>query len=260
MSDYQRLVVDVADGLAKVGLNRPDNLNALDRTTLEELVRVAAELDARPDVRVSVIYGNGRSFSAGADLRDFTRLMAGGPGQREAIRDSAVLGQRMADSIARMRSVTVASLHGHVMGGGFVLAAACDLRIAAADTVMAIPEVDIGIPLTWGAVPRLVSELGASLARDLIMTCRRFGPADVPGFVHRVATERTLIHATQTLVDELLEKPPHALVMTKAQMLEVATDPAAAAAADPDRFAKAVTHLDFPNAAARYLKRRRSGK
>jgi enoyl-CoA hydratase/carnithine racemase len=260
VSDYQRIAVSLADGVARVELDRPDDLNALDDLTLEELIEVAGELDGHAGVRVVVFSGRGRAFSAGADLGNFAQLFAGpaGPSKEARIRESAELGQRMADAIAGMRAVTICRAHGYVVGGAFVLMAACDFRVVAEDLVMSIPEVDIGIPLTWGAVPRLVSELGMARTRDLVMTCRRFGPGDVPGFVHRVAPAAELATATDELVATLMDKPPQALEMTKLQLAHVARDPIGAAAADPGRFVDAVMHPDFAMAAARYLNRRRS--
>ena len=78
-----------------------------------------------------------------------------------APREAADAGRVMADTVEAMRAVTIAAIHGHCIGGGVVLAAACDLRVAAADTNFAIPEVDLGIPLAWGGIPRLVREIGA---------------------------------------------------------------------------------------------------
>ena len=64
------------------------------------------------------------------------------------------------------------------MGGGLVLAAACDLRIAAASARFSIPEIDLGIPLAWGGIPRLVREIGPALTKELVITCREFSPQE----------------------------------------------------------------------------------
>src|SRR5690606_19166115 len=90
-------------------------------------------------------------------------------------REAADAGRRAADALEAMRPVTVARIHGHCVGGAVVLAAACDLRVAAASTRFAIPEVDLGIPLAWGGIPRLVREIGPALTKELVMTCRPFG-------------------------------------------------------------------------------------
>jgi enoyl-CoA hydratase/3-hydroxypropionyl-coenzyme A dehydratase len=185
-------------------LNRPDKLNPLSTATLEELVAAARWFDARPAVKVVVIAGNGRAFSAGADLAAFAAAANGAAAMREA----ADAGRRMADAIEAMRAVTVVRLHGHCVGGGVVLAAACDLRVAAENTRFSIPEVDLGIPLAWGGVPRLVREIGPSLTKELVMTCRPFDAAEAKaaGFVNRVVPEADLDAAVDELVEQLVGK------------------------------------------------------
>ena len=81
----------------------------------------------------------------------------------------------MAEAMENLSAVSVASIRGHCVGGGVVLAATCDLRIAASDARFSIPEIDLGIPLAWGGIPRLVREVGPALTKELVMTCRPFG-------------------------------------------------------------------------------------
>ena len=130
---FSEIEVTVDGAKAAVTLNRPDKLNPLSTTALRELAQAARNLDTLPDVKVVVIAGSGRAFSAGADLASFAS--PGGPPPREA----ADAGRLMAEAIEAMRAVTVAKIHGHCVGGAVVLAAACDLRIAADDTRFAIP-------------------------------------------------------------------------------------------------------------------------
>ncbi|WP_421845710.1 enoyl-CoA hydratase/isomerase family protein [Mycobacterium sp.] len=197
-----------------ITLNRPDKLNPLSTTTLNELVSAARHLDTLPSVKVVVVSGNGRAFSAGADLASFapnTRGAAVNP------REAADAGRRMADAIEAMRAVTVAGIHGHCIGGGLVLAAACDLRIAAADTRFSIPEIDLGIPLAWGGIPRLVREIGPARTKELVMTCRPFGAAEAltAGFLNKVVTEQDLAGAVDEMVAMLASKPALPLTATK---------------------------------------------
>src|SRR4029453_3580557 len=102
------------------------------------------------------------------------------------------------------------------IGGGALLAAACDLRVAADDLAVAIPEVAIGIPLTWAGLPRLVREIGLPRTRELVMTGRRLGAAEAQawGYVHRVVPPPELDGAVDALVSELLAQPPAALALT----------------------------------------------
>lgn len=106
-------------------LDQPDKLNALSRATLEELTDAAAWFDTLTDVKVVVITGAGRSFCAGFDLTDPTW------GELGPLEESAAVGRAMVEAIGGMSAVTIAGVHGHCVGGGVVLAAACDLRVAA---------------------------------------------------------------------------------------------------------------------------------
>ena len=131
----------------------------------------------------SIVRGEGRSFSAGFDLDDFV-----GQAMEMSPRQTADLGRVAAEALTDVRPLTIAAIHGHCVGGGVVLAAACDLRLAADDARFSIPEVDLGIPLAWGGIPRLVRELGPAITKELVLTCRPFTAEEAAAlrFVNRV--------------------------------------------------------------------------
>lgn len=201
-----------SDGaIGQLRLNRPDKLNALSPAMLRELVDAAAWFDERTELKVVIVSGAGRAFSAGADLEAFLSL------EQDALHDAADLGRQMAEAVERMRAVTIAAIHGWCVGGGLVLAAACDLRLAAGDTRFSIPEVDLGIPLAWGGIPRLVSEIGPARTRELVMTCRTFGATEArdAGFINRVEPSDELPRSASELAETLAAKPSRVLRATK---------------------------------------------
>ena len=200
--------------VGRLTLARPEKLNALSRAVLEDLAAAAAWFDDQPDVSVVAVAGEGRAFSAGFDLADPTWPELGPPDA------SAAVGRAMAEAVSSMRAVTVASIQGHCVGGGVVLAAACDLRVAADDAVFRIPEVDLGIPLYWAGVPLLVRELGPAVTKELVMTGRSFGAPEAArlGFVNRVVPAAELAAATEELVAQLAAKAPLVLEVTKRQV------------------------------------------
>ncbi len=201
-------------------LARPERLNALSVTLLTELVEISRWLDAEPEVKVVIVRGEGRAFCAGFDLANFTDTDAAPPGE------TAELGRRMADAVTDMRPLTIAAVHGHCIGGGLVLAAACDLRLAATSARFAIPEVDLGIPLGWGGIPRLVRELGPAITKELVLTCRPFDANEAASlrFVNRVVADDELEAAVAALAQELAGKPAYALRTTKEQVNAVAEE------------------------------------
>ena len=199
-------------GVCRITLERPHKLNALDDATRAGLHTAVRDVAERDDIRVVVVAGAGRAFSAGADLADRVEL----PPDPLARRRASGRWQRLLEDLERLPQVTVARLQGHVIGGAALLAAACDLRVAADDLSVAIPEVAIGIPLTWAGLPRLVREIGLPRTRELVMTGRRLGAAEAQawGYVHRVVPAAELDAAVDALVAELLAQPAPALAMT----------------------------------------------
>ena len=210
---FSEIAVNVDGPRGDITLNRPAKLNPLSTTTLNELVSAARYLDTLAEVKVVVVAGNGRAFSAGADLASFTTAES----SAAVARDAADAGRRMAEAIEAMRAVTIAKIHGHCVGGGVVLASACDLRIAADDTRFSIPEVDLGIPLAWGGIPRLVREIGPARTKELVMTCRPFGGAEAlaAGFLNRTVPASDLAAAVDELVGQLAGKSALTLTATK---------------------------------------------
>ena len=192
---------------------RPDKLNPLSTETLRALVDAAHWLDEQPEVKIVVVSGSGRAFSAGADTALFSSDDPGVAARREA----ADAGWQMAEAIEAMRAITIARIHGHCVGGAVLLAAACDLRVAAATTRFSIPELQLGIPLGWGGIPRLVREIGPAMTKELVLSCRPFTAEEARGlgFVNRVVDEQLLDETVEQLAAQLAEKSALTLAATK---------------------------------------------
>jgi enoyl-CoA hydratase/carnithine racemase len=217
--DFQTIKVEVEDnGLGRLTLNRPERLNAIGATMLQELAEAARWFDTHRDLRVVIMSGAGRAFCAGADLQD-AAITAADPKANSWLyrREAGQYGLRASDAIEQMRAVTIAQVHGYAVGGGVVLMAVCDLRVAAEDAWFFIPEIDLGIPLAWGGIPKLVREIGPAMTKELVMTCRRFSPqeAKAMGFLNRVVAPEKLQSETEELARELLEKPSVPIAITK---------------------------------------------
>lgn len=208
---FETLRVEADGAIGRLTLARPEKLNPLSTKALSELASAAHWFDAQPGVKVVVVRGAGRAFSAGADLASFA-----GP-QEMSTREAADLGRQMAEALEAMRALSIAAIQGWCVGGGLVLAAACDLRVAAEGTRFSIPEVDLGIPLAWGGIPRLVREIGPALTKELVLTCRPFDAAEArsAGFLNRVVPVEELEATVQSLAESLAAKAGHALFSTK---------------------------------------------
>jgi len=253
MTTYETITIQHAGAVAHVWLDRAERRNALSPLVLEELIAACDELQRHFDTPIVILGGRGPAFCAGADRKDPPARMAhaSGAGARER-RWVSQLGRRALEALERLEAITIARLHGHVIGGGLVLALACDLRVAATSTSFRIPEVDLGVPLTWGAAPRLAREVGMARARELILLGDRFDAATAEryGLVNRVVPDDGLDAAVHDWARRIAAKPPWALHMTKTQFQaygravplgDVTTMDgdllAAASAEDPTRFA-----------------------
>lgn len=219
---FETLSVTLDGPRGEIRLNRPEKLNALSVTTLRELAEAARRCDQHPELKVVVIAGEGRSFSAGADVA----MMGAGPAEQPAssAHPTAEAGPRMAEAVERMQAVTVARIQGHCIGGGVVLACACDLRVATEDARFSIPELALGIPLTWGGIPRLVRDIGPVMTKELVMTGRTFGAAEAAaiGLVNRVVPAERLDEEVEELTQALVEKSGFTLRSTKRYVNAVA--------------------------------------
>lgn len=248
---FNTLLLETEGAIGRLTLNRPDKLNSLSLETLGELIAAARWLDQQRELSIVVISGAGRGFSAGADLATFERLSEG------ARRDAADLGREMADAIEGMRAVTIAAIHGWCVGGGLVLAASCDLRFAADDARFSIPEVDLGIPLAWGGIPRLVREIGPALTKELVLTCRPFDAKEArdAGFLNAVVAGVDLERTVTELAQSLARKAAPVLCATKRHVNAVTAQMVGTMRSwsDADTLLTAAADPECAAARARYL-------
>ncbi len=250
MTAFTTLRVEPSEPLARITLNSPDRLNALSPTTLRELIEAAGLLASSQAVKVVVVGGEGRAFSAGFDLDSASSQ----PPSAETID----LGRQMAEAVTAIPAISIARIHGHCVGGGLVLAGACDLRVAAESTRFSIPEVDFGIPLAWGGIPRLVRELGPAVTKELVLTCRPFtaGEALSLGFLNRIADDDDLVAEVEELALELSKKPGFLIRQTK-QLVDATVEqayPTGQSFRDAQITLAALADPESRQAAERYLK------
>lgn len=251
---FETLTVEASGEIGRLELDRPDKLNPLSTLALEEIALAARYFDEETPAKVVIVCGAGRAFSAGADLASFSSI-----GDRST-REAAEIGRRMADAVEAMEAITIARIQGWCVGGGLVLAAACDLRVATEETRFSIPEVDLGIPLAWGGIPRLVREIGPALTKELVLTCRPFDAqeARAAGFLNRVVPVASLDAEVEALATSLARKARHALSSTKRHVNAV-TDQMVGTGrswADADGLVTAFGDPECAEARRDYLKRR----
>jgi len=259
MTDFQTISLRFDGAVGRLTLERVGALNALSFEAMREIRAAIREVQENKSCSVLILEGEGRAFSVGFDLQALAGMMVGGSlPSKDDLREAAQLGEDMIRELRQLDVVTIASVHGFAIGGGFLLMSACDFRVVQEGTVFSIPEVDMGIPLLWGGVPVLVDSLGAELAKDVVMTCRKFGVEDLPanGFVYRKVSASGRADEVNHLARDLSQKPPAALRLTKQQFLSASgINLSGAPASDTERFAAAVMHPDFMTVAMAYIQR-----
>lgn len=215
MSEDQDVKVEYDQQIARLVLNRPKQLNALNDDIRRVIATTLNELMERPDIRLLVISGTGKSFCSGADLK--TTSYPKVEGDWSTRRNRTATWQRVLEQLERIPQVTMASMRGHVVGGGALLATACDFRVISDNVVLRIPELALGIPNVWNGTPLLAREVGLPTARDWVMTTRKVLSDELQqrGWAQRVAINDTLEDVTEQLISELLAVPAAALAMTR---------------------------------------------
>ncbi|MFB7075155.1 enoyl-CoA hydratase/isomerase family protein [Streptomyces sp. NPDC056290] len=200
-----------------VRLNPAAQDDVLSTAVLDALIAVLDGLHDQPDLRILVLSSLGSDFCLGADRQEYQESLAADPAGNALLR-IADKAQRLCQALENTHAVTIARLHGKVVGAGLALAAYCDLRAGADTCRFRMPELGLGLAPAWGgAMGRLITEAGAARIRELMLTCENF---DAPtahrlGLLHKVAPLDTLDHTITSWTRPLARRSPQALALTK---------------------------------------------
>ncbi len=216
---YHLLTVQRDGGVERVTLNRPDVRNAFDERMIEELTRWAGAARFDPTLRVVVLAGAGKVFSAGADAAWMAKMAD--YSHDDNVHDAKAAAE-MFLSINSIPAVVIGRVHGAALGGGCGLAAVCDIVVAEDSAVFGFTETKLGI-LPAVISPYALAKVGRSAARELFLTGMRFNAARAKeiGLVHRVVPASELDAAVQSYVDEALSAAPSAVAAAKALIATV---------------------------------------
>ncbi len=205
-SNLARLRVEDHSSVARISLRNPP-LNVIDIPMMQELAQTLAELEARPDISVVVLSGDGKGFSAGVDVAAHT------PGKVE---EMLIKFHAVVRALVATKKVTIAAVHGHCLGGGAELAMVCDIVYTAASAEWGFPEIKLGCypPVACTALAALVGQKRAS---ELILTGRTITGIEAAeiGLANHAVPDEELLAAVENTVQELLRLSPAALAVTK---------------------------------------------
>jgi enoyl-CoA hydratase len=232
--NYENLLVERQDRIAMVRLNRPERLNALSIDLMRDIEMVTEEFREDLETRVVIFTGQGRHFSAGADMRDPKRATASDTSLLNKQRQFH-LGPRMIQKLHEMNQITIAAINGGALGGGACIVSALDFRIGAEDCFCAYPEGVLGIPLSWVSLPLCVHLVGPARAKRFVILAQKEKAETLLkwGFLDELVPGDRLMDRALEMAGQYAALPPVAAQMIKKSVNAVSS------ALD-----KAIMHMD----------------
>ncbi|WP_075620007.1 enoyl-CoA hydratase [Paenisporosarcina indica] len=197
----------VEDHVAKVSINRPP-ANALSRALILEVNELLSAVEHDESVRVIVLHGEGRFFSAGADIKEFTKIKTG-----EEFSELAASGQEIFERVERFSKPVIASIHGAALGGGLELAMSCHIRTVSENAKLGLPELQLGLIPGFAGTQRLPRLVGMPKAAEMLLTSEPISGVEAVqwGLANRAYTEDELLAKTMELATKIAKKSPVAM-------------------------------------------------
>jgi len=246
--------------IAVVRFDRGDGINALSPEALRQLTAAARSFEDDGETSVVVLTGSAKAFSAGFDLKD-----AEGRSRRTmdigTLRRHLKLGPRLSRAWQDMDQVTIAAIEGFCIGGGVALAVALDFRVMADNAHLRVPEIGLGMNMSWQSVPRMLNLIGPARTKQaVIMADERISAKEAYewGLVEEVAKAGKAFEAAMAMAEKVARQPPISVAMTKLTVnrLAHALDDLASHM-DIDQFALASMTEDHKEGVAAFIERRK---
>jgi enoyl-CoA hydratase len=209
MSEFQYIHTKVEEKVALIELNRPNVLNALNRSMVTEILTAMETLDRSDEVSVIVLTGRGRAFAAGADIDEMAN---------DTSISLELLNQFAEwDRMSLIKKPIIGAVHGFALGGGFELALCCDVLFASETAEFGFPEVNLGVMPGAGGTQRLTKLIGKTRALEWLWTGERMSAkrAYEYGIVNRVVAPELLLEETIKFAKKLVQQPPLSLRLIK---------------------------------------------
>jgi enoyl-CoA hydratase len=205
--EYTTLLTSLENGIFTITVNRPDKMNALNKTVMQELDAAITRAYENAEVKSVIITGSGKAFVAGADISEFISLE---PGEAETL---ARTGHSVFDKIENCPKPVVAAVNGFALGGGCELALACHFIYAGENAKFGQPEANLGLIPGYGGTQRLTQVVGRSMAMELLMSGNMLTAKEAmeAGIVNKVLAQDELIDKTKEILTTIQSKAPVAV-------------------------------------------------
>lgn len=254
--NFQTITTATNNSICTITINRPDKLNALNKTVIEELSAAIDEVINDPAIKSAIITGSGaRAFVAGADISEFASLNASG-GKALAQKGQDLVFTKIENSPKPI----IAAVNGFALGGGCELAMSCHFRIASAQAKFGQPEVNLGLIPGYGGTQRLVQLIGRGRALELLMTGNMID-ADTAlqyGLVNHVVTQEELLVKAKTILELINSKAPLAVAACIKAAHAVFDETRNGYAVEINSFGELFDTADAKEGAAAFLEKRKA--
>jgi enoyl-CoA hydratase len=253
MGEMEFLTVKVEHGVAVATINRPP-ANALSRALILEVDALMDQVQDDDSVRVVVLHGEGRFFSAGADIKEFTEVTSG-----EEFSKLAASGQAVFERLERFHKPVIAAIHGAALGGGLELAMGCHMRIVSETAKLGLPELQLGLIPGFAGTQRLPRYVGMPKAAEMLLTSEPISGLEAVkfGLANQAYPEDELLDKTMELAGKIAKKSPVA-VKAALQMLQFAKPESyyAGVKAEADSFGEVFVAEDAKEGIQAFLEKR----
>ena len=224
------LKLEKRNKISYVSFKRTKSLNALNSQTLKELIDLNKKLESDSKTKVVVYRSEGKNFSAGADIKEKQKKLS----KLELWKSN--LGKEAIESILNINQITIASLRGYCLGGAACIASACDFRVASETTLVAYPEIDLGMNLNWFGLPLLLRIIGPSKTKKMVIGGQIENARDLLkwGFIDELCKDEDLDKKTVALAKKYALKPalPSRMIKRSVNALTYQND-------------QAIMHMDY---------------
>ncbi|MCJ7997386.1 enoyl-CoA hydratase/isomerase family protein [Rhizobium cremeum] len=204
--------IDVEGAVAILTVSRPEKLNALDIDMLKALAAACDTVEADGRIRVAILTGDGKAFSAGGDIKAWSGMTANEFGHAWVR-----FGHRVFERLATLRVPLIAAINGHALGGGLELAGVADIRIAERQVKIGLPETSLAMVPGWSGTQRLVHRFGAQVVRRMVLGGEMFSAEEAQslGIIDAVVDTGTVLDAARSYAERVAQRGPAALEVAK---------------------------------------------
>lgn len=207
--DYNNILFEVKENIAYVTINRPKQLNALNKITIEELNHAFTAIEENDSVKVVILTGSGeKAFVAGADIKEFAGFSV-----EEGKLLSAEGHQKLFNLVENLSKPVIAAVNGFALGGGLELAMSAHIRIASDNAKLGLPEVSLGVIPGYGGTQRLTQLVGKGKAFEMITTAGMIGAEEAEkwGLVNNVVNTEELMATCEKMAGKIMKNSPKAI-------------------------------------------------